>query len=155
MKCSGENVILRGIFHVVSCFPLHFMLYRENLNYFSYSVYNVTGRSVVLSVHIIGAIHTYSPTILAVLVQVWSIFCKYVLYDVGVKLRKFQVKQHTGWQWGSGRSGENKSVSSLNTVLCITTDTLVGLLSHPVSCLAVAASSGQSQVQAYQQGHWK
>ena len=26
MKCSGENVILRGIFHVVSCFLLHFML---------------------------------------------------------------------------------------------------------------------------------
>ena len=26
MKCSGENVILRGIVHVVSCFPLHFML---------------------------------------------------------------------------------------------------------------------------------
>ena len=25
MKCSGENVIQRGIFHVVSCFPLHFM----------------------------------------------------------------------------------------------------------------------------------
>ena len=24
MKCSGENVILRGIFHAVSCFPLHF-----------------------------------------------------------------------------------------------------------------------------------
>ena len=35
MKCSGENVILCGIFHVVSCFPLHFMLYRENLDYFS------------------------------------------------------------------------------------------------------------------------
>ena len=27
MKCSGENAILRGIFHVVSCFPLHFMLH--------------------------------------------------------------------------------------------------------------------------------
>ena len=26
MKCSGENVILRRIFHVVSCFPLHYML---------------------------------------------------------------------------------------------------------------------------------
>ena len=25
MKFSGENVILRGIFHVVSDFPLHFM----------------------------------------------------------------------------------------------------------------------------------
>ena len=35
MKCSGENVILRGIFHVVSCFPLHFMLYSGNLDYFS------------------------------------------------------------------------------------------------------------------------
>ena len=31
-------MILRGIFHVVSCFPLHFMLYRGNLNYFSDSV---------------------------------------------------------------------------------------------------------------------
>ena len=35
MKCSGENVILRGIVHVVSCFPLHFMLYHGNLDYFS------------------------------------------------------------------------------------------------------------------------
>ena len=38
MKCSGDNVILRGIVHVVSCFPLHFMLYRGNLDYFSDSV---------------------------------------------------------------------------------------------------------------------
>ena len=33
MKCRGEDVIpvLRGIFHVVSCFALHFiMLYRGN-----------------------------------------------------------------------------------------------------------------------------
>ena len=35
MKCSGENVILCGIFHAVSCFPLHFMLYRGNFNCFS------------------------------------------------------------------------------------------------------------------------
>ena len=41
MKCSGENAILRGIFHVVSCFPLHFMLYLGNLEYFSYSVEEV------------------------------------------------------------------------------------------------------------------
>ena len=34
MKYSGGNVILSGIFHVVSCFPLHFMLYRGNLDYF-------------------------------------------------------------------------------------------------------------------------
>ena len=34
MKCSGENVILRVIFHVVSCFPLHFMLHRGHLDYF-------------------------------------------------------------------------------------------------------------------------
>ena len=34
MKCSEENVILSGIFHVVSCFPLHLMLYRGNLDYF-------------------------------------------------------------------------------------------------------------------------
>ena len=37
MKCSGENEILRGIYHVhctvVSRFPLHFVLYRENLDY--------------------------------------------------------------------------------------------------------------------------
>ena len=38
MKCSGENVILRGIFQVVSGFPLHFMIYRENLDCFSNSV---------------------------------------------------------------------------------------------------------------------
>ena len=34
MKCRWENVILRGIFHVVSRFPLHFMLYRGTLDYF-------------------------------------------------------------------------------------------------------------------------
>ena len=39
MKCSGENVIHRGIFHVVSCFPLHFMLYCGNLDNFSDRVY--------------------------------------------------------------------------------------------------------------------
>ena len=35
MKCSGENMIQRGIFHVVSGFPLRFMLYRGNLDCFS------------------------------------------------------------------------------------------------------------------------
>ena len=30
MKCSRENVIQCGIFLVVSCFALHFMLYRGN-----------------------------------------------------------------------------------------------------------------------------
>ena len=35
MKSSGENVILREIFHAVSCFPLYFLLYRGNLDYFS------------------------------------------------------------------------------------------------------------------------
>ena len=35
MKYSGGNVILRGIFHVVSGCPLHFMLYRGNLDCFS------------------------------------------------------------------------------------------------------------------------
>ena len=34
MKCSGENLTLRGIFHVVTCVPLHFMLYCGNLDYF-------------------------------------------------------------------------------------------------------------------------
>ena len=38
MKCNGENVILRGIVHVVSGFPLHFMLYRGNLDCFLNSV---------------------------------------------------------------------------------------------------------------------
>ena len=37
MKCSVENVILCGIFHVVSGFLLHFMLYRGNLDCFSNS----------------------------------------------------------------------------------------------------------------------
>ena len=46
MKCSGDNVILRGIVHVVSGFPLHFMFYRGNLDCFSNwaSVQNVTLR---------------------------------------------------------------------------------------------------------------
>ena len=38
MKSSGENVILRGIVHVVSRFPLHFMLNCGNLDCFSNSV---------------------------------------------------------------------------------------------------------------------
>ena len=38
IKCRGENVILHGIFNVVSGFPLHFMLYRGNLDCFSNSV---------------------------------------------------------------------------------------------------------------------
>ena len=38
MKCSGENVILHGIFHVVSSFPLLFMLYRGYLDCLSNSV---------------------------------------------------------------------------------------------------------------------
>ena len=39
---SRENVILRRMFHVVSCFPLHFMLYRENLDCFFNSACEVT-----------------------------------------------------------------------------------------------------------------
>ena len=39
MKCNGESEILRGIVHEVSCFPLHFMLYRGKMDYFSDSVY--------------------------------------------------------------------------------------------------------------------
>ena len=38
MKCSRDKGILGGIVHVVSCFPLHFMLYRGNFDYFSDSV---------------------------------------------------------------------------------------------------------------------
>ena len=38
MKCNEENVILRGIFQVVSGFPLHFMLYRGTLDCFSNTV---------------------------------------------------------------------------------------------------------------------
>ena len=40
MKCSGENVILCGIFHVCRMMfsILHFMFYRGNLDYFSESV---------------------------------------------------------------------------------------------------------------------
>ena len=34
-------MILRGKFHVVSGFPLHFILYRGNLDCFSNSVYTV------------------------------------------------------------------------------------------------------------------
>ena len=37
MKCSGDNLIQREIVHVVSCFPLHFMLHRGYLDYFSLS----------------------------------------------------------------------------------------------------------------------
>ena len=39
MKCSRENVILRGIFHEVSRFPLHIMLYSGNLDYIFDSVH--------------------------------------------------------------------------------------------------------------------
>ena len=33
-KCSGENEILRGIYRVLSRFPLNFMYIFENFNYF-------------------------------------------------------------------------------------------------------------------------
>ena len=33
-----KKIILRGIFHVVSRFPVHFLLYHGNLDYFSDSV---------------------------------------------------------------------------------------------------------------------
>ena len=38
MKCRWENMILRGIFHVVSSFSLHFLLYRGNFDKFLDSV---------------------------------------------------------------------------------------------------------------------
>ena len=38
MQCSGEPVILHEIFYEVSRFPLHSMLYCENLDYFLDSV---------------------------------------------------------------------------------------------------------------------
>ena len=46
MKCSGENVILSGIFYVVSGFPLHFMLYPGNLDCFSNSARSKAGRAI-------------------------------------------------------------------------------------------------------------
>ena len=46
MKCSAENVILREIFHVVSGFPLHFMLYPGNLDCFSNSARSKAGRAI-------------------------------------------------------------------------------------------------------------
>ena len=41
-KCSGENEIRRGIFRLVSCFPLHFVLYLGNFDNFldSVSIYS-------------------------------------------------------------------------------------------------------------------
>ena len=41
MKSSRENMILREIVHVVSGFPLQFMLYRGNLDCFSNSVCSI------------------------------------------------------------------------------------------------------------------
>ena len=41
MKWSGKNEILRGKFHVVSPFPLHFMLFRGNFDYFLDSVEHI------------------------------------------------------------------------------------------------------------------
>ena len=40
MKCSSENEILHGIFRIVhvSGFPLHFVLYLGNFDYFLDSV---------------------------------------------------------------------------------------------------------------------
>ena len=53
IKCSGENVILGGLFHVVSCFTLNFILYRGNLVYFSDSVYRhkITGTIIISKEH--------------------------------------------------------------------------------------------------------
>ena len=42
MKCSEENEILHGIFHVVFRYTLHFMLYCGNFDYFLDSVEVIT-----------------------------------------------------------------------------------------------------------------
>ena len=50
MKCSGENVIICGIFSVGSCFSQHFMLYRGNFDCLSNSdssLYSYMLRSVL------------------------------------------------------------------------------------------------------------
>ena len=36
-------MIIRGIFYVVSRFPLHFMLYRGNFDYFTLLLYSTLG----------------------------------------------------------------------------------------------------------------
>ena len=46
MKSRGENVMQRGIFHVVSGFPRHIMLYSGNFDCFSYSVEAKKGEKV-------------------------------------------------------------------------------------------------------------
>ena len=48
IKRSGGNVILRGIFHVVFRFPLHFVIYRGNLDYFLDSVLAYTWMQALL-----------------------------------------------------------------------------------------------------------
>ena len=52
MKCSGNNVILRGIVHVVSCFPLYFMLYCGNLE----KVPVLFGQCIPVPLHILESV---------------------------------------------------------------------------------------------------
>ena len=64
MKFSGENVILRGIFHVVSRFPLHFMFYRGNFDYFLDSVQrNSTITFLVLIDLMLDRWHLFCPSV--------------------------------------------------------------------------------------------
>ena len=45
-KCSGENDIPRGIFRVVSRFPLHFVLYLGKFDYFLDSASQAVGHVI-------------------------------------------------------------------------------------------------------------
>ena len=58
---SVENVILRGIFYVVSRFPLHFMLYRGNFDYFFdvyiYSISELHSRAGLATSHNVTTRH--------------------------------------------------------------------------------------------------
>ena len=67
MNCSGESVILRGIFHAVSCFPLHScytVLHGGNLDYFFGQCTKKHGKM--------------SSLIIFLFINIFEIFFKYV-----------------------------------------------------------------------------
>ena len=80
--------IVRGIFHVVSCFLLHFMLYRGNLEYFlGQCRSSLAGQKYLLELSQYKTFSTVSPT-----VKGNSKFEKYFCSDVHRIFETFNSK---------------------------------------------------------------
>ena len=63
MKLSAEHVIPRGIVHAVSGFPLHFMSYRGNLDWFYNRVHACENSMNFDFLHILNDVQPEDPSL--------------------------------------------------------------------------------------------